>query len=1133
MATGKVIGQIQVTQGNIKIVGVDGAVRKPGYEGYMYENEQVISNDSDALFQIKFLALPEASAYDGIFRILADGSVIHGRDAVDSMMSDENLVKVLEATASKEGAPEDLETAAGEEGVEGSSSFTETDIVAESSVLGFSRGGNSELGYGIVDFGSNVNYDAAQITPPAITSPNVVIYDENGTEPVIQVSATAEGAVTYGINGLDSGLFNIDPATGLVTFKESPDFENPRDLGGDNEYNVYVTVTDSFGNYTTQLLSVSINNLNDNIPLANDAVNSATEDVPVDVSGQLTGSDADGNSIEFVLVKGLSEGEGTLVFNSNGTYTYNIGGAFQDLDVGETRDITFTYKTAEVAGSEPSNQGPFESTEATVTITITGAEDGPVISGTYVGTAAEDVVLSVSGTLAISDVDTLDNPVSFSDVAATAGDNNYGTFALVDGTWTYTLNNTTAQALDVGQIVNDTYTFSATDGSTQQVVVTITGAEDASIITGTYVGAVAEDGTLTANGTLAISDVDTLDNPVSFSDVAGAVGLYGIFTLASGSWTYTLNNDAVQFLGDGDSVQDIHTFTATDGSTQDVVITIAGSEDGPTITVTATPNEIVEDSATQDTVVASFAANDVDSDNAAMTYEITAGTDPNGYYVIDGSDVKLTAAGVAFVNGGGELYDISVTVSSEGLSATDSDLVVVTSAADPLITSDELGTVGAPLFDLADFTLEGDPDFVNGVSTTYSSNGLVITSDTPLNFNPGHGLGVDTLVDSTQSEAMNIDGRYDEGINIELPSAVFGLNIDLKLTGGDLIEIKLYDESGNPITSGITFAKSDGTVLTVDANGYIDGGDLSNGGDTIRITSDTKFAEIFISDANADTQDGFSLINIYDPMSIAGYYTYAYNMDLVLQEIDEAVDSVVVSGFDDTTTKLIFTYGDSTEVEFTSDAGGAITIDDADLLADVVNGDVVVTIAAQSEIPDGFQPTFDAITIESDTGVPVAHTILGGTADEILSGEDGNDYIDGRDGGDTIYGGAGNDDIEYDLFDTEIDGGDGFDTLIGNAESINLANVSNIDVIQLNAGSTVMGSGVDLGINASDVINATDDGTLIIQSADGSVSNQVNVDTDSLVLQAESVNIDGIDYAQYIGGGATLLIEIDDTIEVV
>jgi hypothetical protein len=71
MATGKIVGQIQVTEGNIKIVGIDGVVREPVYGSFMYEDEQIISDDAGALFQIKFLALPEASAYTGVFRILA------------------------------------------------------------------------------------------------------------------------------------------------------------------------------------------------------------------------------------------------------------------------------------------------------------------------------------------------------------------------------------------------------------------------------------------------------------------------------------------------------------------------------------------------------------------------------------------------------------------------------------------------------------------------------------------------------------------------------------------------------------------------------------------------------------------------------------------------------------------------------------------------------------------------------------------------------------------------------------------------------------------------------------------------------------------------------------------------------
>ncbi|MBT8355967.1 MAG: VCBS domain-containing protein, partial [Desulfofustis sp.] len=92
----------------------------------------------------------------------------------------------------------------------------------------------------------------------------------------------------------------------------------------------------------------------------------------------------------------------------------------------------------------------------------------------------EDGSLTDSGTLTISDADASDNPISFVDEGPTAGDNGYGTFEMVGNTWTYTLNNSLAavQELDAGETLSDTYSFTATDSSTQVVTVTISGAED-------------------------------------------------------------------------------------------------------------------------------------------------------------------------------------------------------------------------------------------------------------------------------------------------------------------------------------------------------------------------------------------------------------------------------------------------------------------------------------------------------------------------------------------------------------------------------------------------------------------------------------------------------------------------------
>jgi VCBS repeat-containing protein len=104
---------------------------------------------------------------------------------------------------------------------------------------------------------------------------------------------------------------------------------------------------------------------------------------------------------------------------------------------------------------------------------------------------------------------------------------------------------------------------------------------------------VVADGILTAGGTLAILDVDTSDNPVSFLDEASTLGDsgYGDFQLTAGSWSYTLNNAhaAVQGLDAGITLQDSHTFVASDGSTQVVTVVIQVAEESVIVPVVEPP----------------------------------------------------------------------------------------------------------------------------------------------------------------------------------------------------------------------------------------------------------------------------------------------------------------------------------------------------------------------------------------------------------------------------------------------------------------------------------------------------------------------------------------------------------------
>src|SRR6185295_8329343 len=217
---------------------------------------------------------------------------------------------------------------------------------------------------------------------------------------------------------------------------------------------------------------------------------------------------------------------------------------------------------------------------------ITGTNDAVTItSGPQAGSVVEDAAstpsptdsLNAAGTVAFSDVDLSDtHSVSFA--ASPANTTSLGTFALgavseapdaATGSvgWTYGLNNGSAQYLADGQVATETYTVTVNDGhgstTTQDVVITITGTNDAVLITsGPQTGSVVEDAdttpsatdSLNASGTVSFSDVDLSDtHSVSFvASLANTTSL-GTFALGSVSeapdaatgsvgWTYALTN---------------------------------------------------------------------------------------------------------------------------------------------------------------------------------------------------------------------------------------------------------------------------------------------------------------------------------------------------------------------------------------------------------------------------------------------------------------------------------------------------------------------------------------------------------------------------------------------------------------
>ncbi|KKJ76816.1 hypothetical protein WH95_11020, partial [Kiloniella litopenaei] len=241
---------------------------------------------------------------------------------------------------------------------------------------------------------------------------------------------------------------------------------------------------------------ITVSGSNDG-PVAVAGVNTAVEDGGV-VTGTLSASDVDGDALSFSLNTGPSEG--SVVVNADGSYSFDPGSAFQDLGVGENRDVSFSYDVSDGNGGVATEN---------VVITVSGSNDGPVaVSG--VNTAVEDGGV-VTGTLSASDID--GDTLSYS---LNTGPSEGSVVVNADGSYSFDPGSA-FQDLAVGETRDVSFSYDVSDGNggvaTENVVITVSGSNDGPVAVAGVNTAVEDGGVVT--GTLSASDVD--GDALSFS----------------------------------------------------------------------------------------------------------------------------------------------------------------------------------------------------------------------------------------------------------------------------------------------------------------------------------------------------------------------------------------------------------------------------------------------------------------------------------------------------------------------------------------------------------------------------------------------------------------------------------------
>ncbi|MCY1668978.1 VCBS domain-containing protein [Rhizobium sp. SL86] len=422
-----------------------------------------------------------------------------------------------------------------------------------------------------------------------------------------------------------------------------------------------------------------------------------------------------------------------------------------------------------------------------------------------------------------------------------------------------TSTSTSIGALITGETIEDTFTFTVSDGrggtSTAVASITVAGKNDNAVISGVSSGSVEEDGTLTASGKLTNADPDA--GQASFVVQTATTGSYGTFAItAAGAWSYKLTNSlaAVQMLKTGETLTETFTVTSFDGTaTQPVTIIINGKDDTSVITGTLT-GLVAED--TLSTATGALLAKDGSTVLGFIAQTATQGTygtfaitaAGTWTYTLDNSRTATQA-----LASGQSVNETFTVISKEGTAASVVTVTVYGTAepGEKIDTASLSSSVGLEYVG----TAAGDK-----LSTSMSAVGDI------------NGDGYDDFL---------IGSPYDDegGSNAGAVYVVFGSSSGVQSGLGTITE----GAGGFKIT-GLTASRTLGYAVS-------DAGDVNGDGRDDFIVADTNSSYVIYGSSNLSTVDlssikagvgGFSIQNVNFAFAAAGDFNGDGHDDILI-----------------------------------------------------------------------------------------------------------------------------------------------------------------------------------------------------------------------------------------------------------
>ena len=242
--------------------------------------------------------------------------------------------------------------------------------------------------YGSLDVTVNVT-DVNEEAPVVAGSENRTV-SENTTSVIYTYRATDADlgdTITWSTSGADGHLFEMSEQ-GALSFREAPDYENPRDSDRNNEYQLEVVATDSEGLTGEQMVTIAVTEVNEGPEITGTDTYTIQEFYQNLVNATYSATDPEGDSISSWRLSGSDGGDFTI----NDT---------RELTGRNTADLSFRYPPDVDRPADSNrdneylvtiraydNRGRYGSYD--VTVTVTAANEPPVITGSDARTFQEN-----------------------------------------------------------------------------------------------------------------------------------------------------------------------------------------------------------------------------------------------------------------------------------------------------------------------------------------------------------------------------------------------------------------------------------------------------------------------------------------------------------------------------------------------------------------------------------------------------------------------------------------------------------------------------------------------------------------------------------------------------------------------